>query len=132
MIRSCFVYVETVYELMERVAYYGITANLVLYMKNKFHFGSASAARNVNEWLGATTVLPIFGAFIADTYWGKYRTIVYLSGFYVLVSRQKTAVYTGHVLATVFCFWVMLILIKNLCSTLKFPSSIAYEFLSVQ
>jgi peptide/histidine transporter 3/4 len=74
---------------MERVSYYGITANLVLYMKNSMHFGAASAAQNVSNWLGATTILPIFGAFIADTYWGKYWTIVYLSTFYVLVSKQK-------------------------------------------
>ena len=74
---------------MERVAYYGITANLVLYMKNGLHFGTALASQHVNNWVGATTVLPIFGAFIADTYWGKYRTIVYLSIFYVLVSRDR-------------------------------------------
>eukprot|EP00250_Pteridium_aquilinum_P007446 c17158_g1_i1 orf=101-1948(+) len=71
------------YELIERLAYYGITANLVLYIKNQLHEGTASATQSVNNWTGASTVLPIFGAFIADAYLGRFRTIAYLSAFYV-------------------------------------------------
>lgn len=72
------------YELIERVAYYGITANLVLYLTDELRMGTASATQNVNNWVGTTTVLPILGAFIADEYWGRYWTIVYLSTFYVI------------------------------------------------
>ncbi|MCO5589343.1 hypothetical protein L7F22_043310 [Adiantum nelumboides] len=72
------------YEIVERLAYYGISANLVLYIKNVLHEGTASASESVNNWGGAATVLPIFGALIADAYLGRYRTIAYLSAFYVL------------------------------------------------
>ncbi|KAI5071303.1 hypothetical protein GOP47_0013554 [Adiantum capillus-veneris] len=69
---------------MERAAYYGITANLVLYIKTELHQGSASATESVNDWMGATTLLPIFAAFLADAHLGRYWTVVYSSAFYVL------------------------------------------------
>ena len=34
--------------------------------------------------------MPIFGAIIADQYWGKYKTIVWLSVVYVLGHTLKT------------------------------------------
>ncbi|MCO5579466.1 hypothetical protein L7F22_033321 [Adiantum nelumboides] len=56
------------YEFMERLVYYGIIANLVLNIKTELHQGSASATLSVNNWMGATTLLPIFAAFLADIY----------------------------------------------------------------
>lgn len=72
------------YEFVERLAFYGITANLVLYIKNELHEGTASASQSVSNWTGASFILPILGAFLADVYLGKFRTIAYLSAFYVL------------------------------------------------
>ncbi|KAI5071302.1 hypothetical protein GOP47_0013553 [Adiantum capillus-veneris] len=72
------------YDFMERLAYNGITANLVLYIKTELHLGSASATESVNNWVGATTLLPIFAAFLADAYLGRYWTVVFFSAFYVL------------------------------------------------
>ncbi|MCO5577604.1 hypothetical protein L7F22_031435 [Adiantum nelumboides] len=69
---------------MERLAYYGIIANLVLYIKTELHQGSASTTESVNNWMGATTLLPIFAAFLADTYLGRFWTVVYSSSFYIL------------------------------------------------
>ncbi|MCO5579467.1 hypothetical protein L7F22_033322 [Adiantum nelumboides] len=72
------------FEFTERLAYYGITANLVLYIKTELHQGSASATESVNNWIGATSLLPIFAAFLADAYLGRFWTVVYSSSFYIL------------------------------------------------
>ncbi|MCO5546863.1 hypothetical protein L7F22_000300 [Adiantum nelumboides] len=72
------------YEIIDRLAYFGIVANLVLYIQDELHQGTVSATKNVNYFKGATLVLPILGAFLADSYLGKFRTIAYLSAFYVV------------------------------------------------
>ncbi|MCO5578711.1 hypothetical protein L7F22_032556 [Adiantum nelumboides] len=72
------------FEFTERLAYYGIKANLVLYIKTELHQGSASATESVNNWIGATTLLPIFAILLADAYLGRFWTVVYSSSFHIL------------------------------------------------
>ncbi|KAJ6852035.1 protein NRT1/ PTR FAMILY 5.2-like [Iris pallida] len=74
-----------VYELFERMAYFGIASNLVLYLTDKFHQGTVEASNNVTNWVGTVYLTPILGAVIADAYLGRYWTfvigsVIYLSG----------------------------------------------------
>ncbi|MBA0706237.1 hypothetical protein Golax_018361 [Gossypium laxum] len=69
-------------ECCERLAYYGIAANLVSYLTKKLHEGNATAARNVTTWQGTCYLTPLIGAVLADAYWGRYWTIAAFSTIY--------------------------------------------------
>ncbi|KAL9320026.1 hypothetical protein ACSQ67_011865 [Phaseolus vulgaris] len=62
-------------ECCERLAYYGMSTNLVLYFKNRLHQHSATASKNVSNWSGTCYITPLIGAFLADSYLGRYWTI---------------------------------------------------------
>lgn len=71
-------------EIAERLAYYGIASNLVTYLTNVIHQTTVTAAKNVNVWAGTASMLPLLGAFVADSYLGRYWTIFFSSIVYLL------------------------------------------------
>ncbi|XP_019181498.1 PREDICTED: protein NRT1/ PTR FAMILY 5.2-like [Ipomoea nil] len=78
-----------VYEVFERMAYYGISSNLVLYLTQKLHQGTVKSANNVTNWVGTIWMTPILGAYVADAFLGRYWTFliacaIYLSGMGLL------------------------------------------------
>lgn len=73
-------------ECCERLAYYGMSTNLVNYFIERMHQGNATAAKNVNNWSGTCYIMPLLGAFLADAYLGRYWVIAIFSMIYVIVS----------------------------------------------
>jgi peptide/histidine transporter 3/4 len=73
-------------EIAERLAYAGILSNLITYLTEVLHESTATAAKNVNVWSGVSTMLPFVGAFVADSYLGRFWTIALSSVVYLLVS----------------------------------------------
>lgn len=73
-----------VYEVFERMAYYGISSNLVLYLTTKLHQGTVSSANNVTNWVGTIWMTPVVGAYIADAHLGRYRTFMVASVIYLI------------------------------------------------
>lgn len=72
-------------ECCERLAYYGMSTNLVNFMKDRLNQGNAKAANNVTNWSGTCYITPLLGAFIADAYLGRYRTIASFMIVYIIV-----------------------------------------------
>lgn len=70
-------------ECCERLAYYGMSSNLVLYFKHRLNQQSATAAKNQSDWSGTCYITPLIGAFIADSYLGRYWTIACFSIIYI-------------------------------------------------
>lgn len=73
----------------ERLAFYGISTNLVNYLLDTLHKGTVNAAKDITNWKGTCYLTPLIGAIVADTYWGRYWTIagfttVYLMGMVTL------------------------------------------------
>ncbi|XP_042495858.1 protein NRT1/ PTR FAMILY 5.1 [Macadamia integrifolia] len=72
------------YEAFERMAFYGIASNLVNYLTTQLHEDTVSSVRNVNNWSGSVWITPLLGAYIADSYVGRFWTFTVSSLVYVL------------------------------------------------
>lgn len=81
-------------EAAERFTFYGLRAILVVFM-TKYLVDSTGAAApmtdaDANQWyhlfLASNYFFPALGAIIADAFWGKYKTIIWLSLVYCLGS----------------------------------------------
>ncbi|XP_059287003.1 protein NRT1/ PTR FAMILY 8.1-like [Lycium ferocissimum] len=70
-------------ECCERLAYYGMSTNLVVYFKTRLNQQSTTASKNQSNWSGTCYVMPLLGAFLADSYLGRYWTIAIFSIIYV-------------------------------------------------
>ncbi|KAL3359834.1 hypothetical protein AABB24_016367 [Solanum stoloniferum] len=73
-----------VYEVFERMAYYGISSNLVIYLTEKLHQGTVKSSNNVTNWVGTVWMTPILGAYFADAHLGRYWTFLIACGIYLL------------------------------------------------
>ncbi|KAJ8774175.1 hypothetical protein K2173_009606 [Erythroxylum novogranatense] len=76
-------------EVAERFAFYGLAGNLITYLTNDLQEATATAVKNVNTWVGVSSIFPILGAFIADSFLGRFKTIllssvIYLAGMLLL------------------------------------------------
>ncbi|MCL7022444.1 hypothetical protein MKW94_028813, partial [Papaver nudicaule] len=72
------------YETFERMAYYGISSNLVLYLTRKMQEGTVKSANNVTNWVGTVWMTPIIGAYVADAHLGRYWTFLISAAIYLL------------------------------------------------
>ncbi|VAH56438.1 unnamed protein product [Triticum turgidum subsp. durum] len=70
-------------ECCERLAYYGMSTNLVNFMKDRMGMANAAAANNVTNWGGTCYITPLIGAFLADAYLGRFWTIASFMIIYI-------------------------------------------------
>lgn len=62
-------------EAFESLANYGLFPNLILYLTREYRIDAAKGAHVLFLLSSATNFTPILGAFLADTYVGRYRMI---------------------------------------------------------
>ncbi|XP_078444829.1 major facilitator superfamily protein [Wolffia australiana] len=67
----------------ERFAYKGVASNMVTYLTEVAQLGTSAAAKTVNCWVGVTSMLPLAGAFLADSLWDRHSTILFSALLYV-------------------------------------------------
>ncbi|KAJ3688516.1 hypothetical protein LUZ61_017680 [Rhynchospora tenuis] len=66
-------------EAASKIAIYGVTANLTIYMSDYFNMSLLTANNVSNIFNGFYNFSPLVGAFLADSYLGQFRTIIYSS-----------------------------------------------------
>ncbi|XP_077371528.1 solute carrier family 15 member 1b [Festucalex cinctus] len=71
-------------EFCERFSYYGMRAVLVLYFKYFLRWDDDFATTIYHTFVALCYLTPILGAIVADSWLGKFKTIVYLSIVYAL------------------------------------------------
>lgn len=79
-------------EMAERMAYFGLSVNMVTFMFYVMHRPFTSSANAVNTFLGISQVSSVLGGFIADAYLGRYWTISIFTTIYLLVRTLVTLV----------------------------------------
>ncbi|XP_043988737.1 solute carrier family 15 member 2 [Gambusia affinis] len=84
----CFIVVN---EFCERFSYYGMKAVLTLYFLSYLKWDKNLSTAIYHAFSGLCYFTPILGAVIADSWLGKFKTIIYLSIVYVI----------GHVVKSV-------------------------------
>ncbi|CDP16610.1 unnamed protein product [Coffea canephora] len=73
---------------LERFAYYGVKSNLISYLTGPLGEPVATAAANVNTWIGVVSLVPVLEAYLADSFLSRYRSIIIASILYILVNSQ--------------------------------------------
>nr|BAB31192.1 unnamed protein product [Mus musculus] len=71
-------------EFCERFSYYGMKAVLTLYFLYFLHWNEDTSTSVYHAFSSLCYFTPILGAAIADSWLGKFKTIIYLSLVYVL------------------------------------------------
>ncbi|XP_031217106.1 solute carrier family 15 member 1 isoform X2 [Mastomys coucha] len=87
--RGCFGYPLSIFfivvnEFCERFSYYGMRALLVLYFRNFLGWNDDLSTAIYHTFVALCYLTPILGALIADSWLGKFKTIVSLSIVYTI------------------------------------------------
>ncbi|KAL2928426.1 Protein NRT1/ PTR FAMILY 1.2, partial [Bienertia sinuspersici] len=62
-------------ESFEKVASYGLIPNMIVYLMKDYKMSLAKGQNLLFLWTAATNFLPLIGAFVADSYLGRFLTI---------------------------------------------------------
>lgn len=71
-------------EAAERYSYYGMKGILALYITNVLLMTKDQATTIIHLFTFVNYFMPLIGAWVSDRYWGRYRTILWISLFYCL------------------------------------------------
>lgn len=67
------------------LAFFGVGVNLVMFLTRVLGQDNADAANSVSKWTGTVYMCSLIGAFLSDSYWGRYFTCAIFQLIFVLV-----------------------------------------------
>uniref|UniRef100_A0A251VIY6 Putative proton-dependent oligopeptide transporter family n=1 Tax=Helianthus annuus TaxID=4232 RepID=A0A251VIY6_HELAN len=73
-------------ESCERLAMAGFQTNMITYLTQQLHMPMTKAANTLTNFGGTSSLTPLLGAFIADSFAGRFWTITVASIIYQIVS----------------------------------------------
>lgn len=82
---------KTVNQGLATLAFFGVGVNLVLFLTRVLGQDNASAANNVSKWTGTVYIFSLLGAFLSDSYWGRYKTCAIFQAVFVVVSSSSSS-----------------------------------------
>ncbi|KAF8006022.1 hypothetical protein BT93_K0341 [Corymbia citriodora subsp. variegata] len=80
-------------ETFEKLGAIGTLANLLIYLTTVFNLENITAANIINIFNGTTNFSTLIGAFLCDTYFGRFKTLAFctVASFLGLLAIQLTA-----------------------------------------
>ena len=66
-------------------AFFGVGVNLVVFLRRVLQQDNAEAANSISKWTGTVYIFSLIGAFMSDSYWGRYITCAVFQMIYVTV-----------------------------------------------
>ncbi|KAB1993217.1 hypothetical protein ES319_D13G014200v1 [Gossypium barbadense] len=66
------------------LAFFGVGVNLVLFLTRVLGQDNAEAANSVSKWTGTVYIFSLLGAFLSDSYWGRYKTCAIFQAIFVV------------------------------------------------
>merc|ERR1712176_430466 len=73
-----------VMEVCERLTYYGMSTNMVIYLWTYLGFNKGDATAMKMAWTGICYTAPLIGSICADSFFGRYNVIKWVGMFYTL------------------------------------------------
>ena len=80
---------QSVNQGLATLAFFGVGVNLVLFLTRVLQQDNAEAANSVSKWTGTVYIFSLVGAFLSDSYWGRYKTCAIFQVIFVIVSSHK-------------------------------------------
>lgn len=71
-------------EMCERLAYYGLVGSLTIFFTANLGMDAVLATQINSLFSSINYITPLVGAWLADTHWGRYKTILYFCFIYLI------------------------------------------------
>lgn len=86
-------------ETFEKLGTIGSSSNLLVYLTSVFHLKSITATNIVNIFNGTCNFGTLLGAFLSDTYFGRYNILGFASVSSFLVTKRQKNDFLGQKLS---------------------------------
>ena len=74
-------------EGLAAIAFTGVEVNMVLFAMSVLRQSNADAPNTFSRWMGTLNICVLIGAFLSDSYMGRYVTCVAFQTIMVLISE---------------------------------------------